>query len=85
MLIALDKGLVSVLVLLDLSYARHSTTTECFNGIKGTALRWLKIYLSDYFQFVHVNDDSSVSAEVTHGGALASSIPIIYAFLQQPF
>ena len=74
LLMASDKGLVSVLVLLDLSAAFNTIDydillqrLEHLIGIKGTALSWFKSYLSDRSQFVHVNDESSMHAKVSHG------------------
>ena len=65
LLIASDNGLVSVLVLLDLSAAfdtiDHNILLRRLEhqiGIKGTALSWFRSYLSDCSQFVHVNDES---------------------------
>ena len=62
LLLASDSGLVSVLVLLDLSAAfdtiDHNILLQRLEhviGIKGTALGWVKSYLSDRFQFVLVN------------------------------
>ena len=67
LLLASDSGLVSVLVLLDLSAAfdmiDHSILLQRLEhviGIKGTALGWFKSYLSDRFQFVLVNEESSI-------------------------
>ena len=74
LLIASDNGLVSILVLLDLSAAfdtiDHKLLLQRLEqsiGIKGTALDWFKSYLSDRFQFVHVNNDSSEHSKVNHG------------------
>ncbi len=74
LLSASDKGLVSVLVLLDLSAAFYTTDhhillqrPEHLIGIKGAALSWFMSYLSDRFKFVHVNDESSVLSKVSHG------------------
>ena len=61
LLLASDSGLVSVLVLLDLSAAFDTIDhnillqrLEYVIGIKGTALGWFKS--SDRFQFVLVNE-----------------------------
>ena len=35
-------------------------------GIKGSVLRWLKSYLSDGYDFVHVNESSKYD-KVSHG------------------
>ena len=74
LLMASDNGLVSILVLLDLSAAfdtiDHSILLhrlEHLIGIKGTALGCFKSYLPDRFQFVHVNDVSSAQTRVCYG------------------
>jgi len=36
-------------------------------GIKGTALGWFKSYLSDRFQFLLINEESSSHTRVSHG------------------
>ena len=71
LLIASDNGLVSVLVLLDLSAAfdtiDHNILLQRLEhqiGIKGAALSWFRSYLSDRSQFVHVNDESSINTTV---------------------
>ena len=63
LLIALDKGLLTVLVQLDLDAVFDTIhhhillqRLEHLIGIKVTALKWFKYYLSDWFQFVHVNN-----------------------------
>ena len=67
LLTALDKGLVSVLVFIDLSATFETIhhhillqRLEHLFGIKGLALCWFKSYLSDRFQFVHVNNKSYI-------------------------
>uniref|UniRef100_A0A8C6LN66 Reverse transcriptase domain-containing protein n=1 Tax=Nothobranchius furzeri TaxID=105023 RepID=A0A8C6LN66_NOTFU len=73
-LMASDKNLESVLVLLDLSAAFDTVDQnvllgrlEHVVGIKGTSLGWFKSYLSDRFHFVNVHDKSSSYSRVTCG------------------
>ena len=92
LLLASDKGLVSVLVLLDLSAAfdtidHHILLQRLENliGIKGTALSWFKSYLSDRFQFVNVNDTSSALTKVNHGVPQGSVLgPILFTLYMLP-
>ena len=92
LLLASDRGLVSVLVLLDLSAAFDTIDhhillqrLEHSIGIKGTALSWFKSYLSDRFQFVHVNDKSSVYSKVSHGVPQGSVLgPILFTLYMLP-
>jgi len=46
-------------------------------GIKGTELGWFKSYLSDRFQFVHVNEESSLHTGVNHGVQQGSVLGLI--------
>uniref|UniRef100_A0A8P4KLV1 Reverse transcriptase domain-containing protein n=1 Tax=Dicentrarchus labrax TaxID=13489 RepID=A0A8P4KLV1_DICLA len=92
LLIASDNGLVSVLVLLDLSAAfdtiDHDILLQRLEhqiGIKGTALSWFKSYLSDRSQFVHVNDESSMNTTVSHGVPQGSVLgPILFTLYMLP-
>uniref|UniRef100_A0A4W6G917 Reverse transcriptase domain-containing protein n=1 Tax=Lates calcarifer TaxID=8187 RepID=A0A4W6G917_LATCA len=92
LLIASDNGLVSVLVLLDLSAAFDTIDhhillqrLEHFIGIKGTALNWFKSYLSDRLQFVHVNNYSSMYTKVRHGVPQGSVLgPILFTLYMLP-
>ena len=92
LLIAADKGLLSVLVLLDLSAAFDTIDhhiliqrLEHLIGIKGTALSWFRSYLSDRFQFVHVNDESSMRTNVRHGVPQGSVLgPILFILYMLP-
>uniref|UniRef100_A0AAQ5ZSU8 Reverse transcriptase domain-containing protein n=1 Tax=Amphiprion ocellaris TaxID=80972 RepID=A0AAQ5ZSU8_AMPOC len=88
LLIASDNGLVSILILLDLSAAFDTIDhkfllqrLEHSIGIKGTALDWFKSYLSDRFQFVHVNNDSSEHSRVNHGVPQGSVLGPILSIL----
>ena len=86
LLLASDSGLLSVLMLLDLSAAFDTIDhhillrrLEELLGIRGTALAWLKSYLSDRFQFVHVNNESSVHTRVRYGVPQGSVLgPILF-------
>ena len=92
LLMASDEGLVSVLVLLDLSAAFDTIDhqillqrLEYLIGIKGTALRWFESYLFDRSQFVHVNDESSVHSKVNHGVPQGSVLgPILFTLYMLP-
>uniref|UniRef100_A0A8P4KSI9 Reverse transcriptase domain-containing protein n=1 Tax=Dicentrarchus labrax TaxID=13489 RepID=A0A8P4KSI9_DICLA len=92
LLTASDNGLVSVLVLLDLSAAfdtiDHDILLQRLEhqiGIKGTALSWFKSYLSDRSQFVHVNDESSINTKVSHGVPQGSVLgPILFTLYMLP-
>jgi len=92
LLMAADKGLISVLVLLDLS-AAFDTIDHCILlqrldqsiGISGTALSWFKSYLSDRSQFIFVNDDASITTNVSHRVLQGSVLgPIIFTLYMLP-
>uniref|UniRef100_A0A3B1KHN7 Uncharacterized protein n=1 Tax=Astyanax mexicanus TaxID=7994 RepID=A0A3B1KHN7_ASTMX len=57
--LAADQGCVSLLELLDLS--------SNMVGVTGTALSWLKSYLTDHYQFVRINDIPSRYTKVRYG------------------
>ena len=92
LLMASDKGLISVLVLLDLSAAfdtiDHQILLQRLEhqiGIKGTALSWFKSYFLDRSQFVHVNDESSMQTKVCHGVPQGSVLgPLLFSLYMLP-
>uniref|UniRef100_A0AAQ6IH18 Reverse transcriptase domain-containing protein n=1 Tax=Anabas testudineus TaxID=64144 RepID=A0AAQ6IH18_ANATE len=92
LLLASDNGLLSILILLDLSAAFDTIDhnillhrLEHVIGIKGTALEWFKSYLSDRFQFVHVNDESSMHSKVSYGVPQGSVLgPILFTLYMSP-
>lgn len=92
LLCASDQGLLSVLVLLDLSAAfdtvDHSILLrrlEYAIGIKDRALDWFGSYLSDRFQFVHVHNHSSERRRVSHGVPQGSVLgPLLFNIYMSP-
>lgn len=92
LLLAADAGLASVLVLLDLSAAFDTIDhnlllqrLECEAGIRGTALCWFKSYLSDRYQFVNVNQQSSACSKVNYGVPQGSVLgPILFILYMLP-
>ena len=91
-LIAMNDGLLSVLVLLDLSAAFDTIDhhillkrLEHLVGIKGAALGWFKSYLSDRSQFVNVNSTSSLHEKVKYGVPQGSVLgPILFTLYMLP-
>ena len=60
-------------------------TLEHVIGIKGTALGWFRSYLSDKFQFVLVNEESSSHTRVSHGVPQGSVLgPILFTLYMLP-
>ena len=92
LLTAADNNLLSVLVLLDLSAAFDTVDhhillhrLEHLVGIKGAALKWFESYLSDRFQFVNVNDKSSIREKVKYGVPQGSVLgPILFSLYMLP-
>ncbi len=74
LLLASDKGCISLLVLLDLSAVfdtiDHNILKDRLQnctGIQGQALRWFRSYLSDRYHFVYLNGESSQLPPVKSG------------------
>uniref|UniRef100_A0A3Q1J4G7 Reverse transcriptase domain-containing protein n=2 Tax=Anabas testudineus TaxID=64144 RepID=A0A3Q1J4G7_ANATE len=92
LLLASDQGSVSMLVLLDLSAAfdtiDHSILLhrlENVVGIKGTALSWLRSYLTDHYQYVDLNGDYSTCSPVEFGVPQGSVLgPLLFSFYMLP-
>lgn len=92
LLMASDRGLLSVLILLDLSAAFDTVDhnillrrLEYAVGIKGLALNWFRSYLSDRFQFVHVNNSSSNRERLNCGVPQGSVLgPILFNLYMLP-
>ncbi|MDF4316827.1 reverse transcriptase family protein, partial [Vibrio parahaemolyticus] len=92
LLIASDKGLVSVLVVLDLSAASDTIDhqillqrVEHLIGLKVSALSWFQSYLSDRFQFVDVHNESSSRTKVCFGVPRGSVLgPILFTLYMLP-
>uniref|UniRef100_A0A672ZI91 Reverse transcriptase domain-containing protein n=1 Tax=Sphaeramia orbicularis TaxID=375764 RepID=A0A672ZI91_9TELE len=92
LLLAADDGLVSILVLLDLSAAfdtiDHSILLQRLEwdiGIRGAALCWFKSYLSNRYQFVNVNQQSSTYSRVSCGVPQGSVLgPILFTLYMLP-
>ena len=85
---ALDEGIFSVLVLLDLSAAfDHDISLHCLHyvfGIQDKAMSWFKSYLTNRFQMVSIQDTISDPVElccvVTQGCVLGP----IFILRKQP-
>uniref|UniRef100_M3XJ80 Reverse transcriptase domain-containing protein n=1 Tax=Latimeria chalumnae TaxID=7897 RepID=M3XJ80_LATCH len=88
----MDKGLLSLLVQLDLSSAfdtiDHGVLLERLEhhlGISGTVLNWFQSFLSDRSQVVRIGDSVSAPAEVSCGVPQGSILsPMLFAIYLLP-
>ncbi len=86
LLLLSDHGCNSLLVILDLSTVFDTighnilfNRLENFVGISGSALAWLKSYLSDCHQFVAVNEEVSYRSQVQYGVPQGSALgPLLF-------
>lgn len=92
LLLASDRGYISVLVLLDLSAAFDTVDhlilldrLENLVGLRGQALSWFRSYLTDRYQFVHFNNDSSYQSKVRYGVPQGSVLgPLLFSLYMLP-
>ncbi len=73
LLLASDKGCISLLVLLDLSAAFDTIDHDIlidrlqnYTGVQGQALRWFRSYLSDRYHFVILDSNLSFENHISH-------------------
>ncbi len=92
MLLASDKGCISLLVLLDLSAAFNTIDHDIlidllqnYTGIQGQALRWFRSYLSDRYHFVYLNRESSQLSPLKYGVPQGSVLgPLLFSLYMLP-
>ncbi len=92
LLLASDKGCISLLVLLDLSAAFDTIDHDIlidrlqnYTGIQGQALRWSRSYLSDRYHFVYLNEESSQLSPVKYGEPQGSVLcPLLFSIYMLP-
>ncbi len=92
LLLASDKGCISLLVLLDLSAAFDTIDHDIlidrlqnYTGIQGQALRWFRSYLSDRYHFVYLNGEASQLSPVKYGVPQGSVLgPLLFSLYMLP-
>ena len=92
LLTAADNGLISILILLDLSAAfdtvSHSillTRLAELIGLSGSALSWFQSYLANRQQYVTLDDATSTTAPVNHGVPQGSVLgPLLFTIYMLP-
>uniref|UniRef100_A0A9J8ATE3 Reverse transcriptase domain-containing protein n=1 Tax=Cyprinus carpio carpio TaxID=630221 RepID=A0A9J8ATE3_CYPCA len=92
LLLALDQGCISLLVLLDLSAAFDTIDHDIlidrlqnYTGIQGQALRWFRSYLSDRYHFVYLNGESAHLSPVKYGVPQGSVLgPLLFSIYMLP-
>ncbi len=92
LLLASDKGCISLQVLLDLSAAFDTIDHDIlidrlqnYTGIQGQALRWFRSYLSDRYHFVYLNGESSQLSPVKYGVPQGSVLgPLLFSLYMLP-
>ncbi|XP_053138881.1 uncharacterized protein LOC128339283, partial [Hemicordylus capensis] len=89
--LAMDRGSVTLLVLLDLSAAfdtiDHSILLERLRGlgVGGTVFQWFSSYLSDRFQMVLIGDCCSSKSELRYGVPQGSILsPMLFNIYMKP-
>ena len=89
---AIDDNACVILVLLDLSATFDTvdhqillTRLKCRYGVKGTALAWMRSYLSNRLQYVRVANDCSSKHKLACGVPQGSVLgPILYSMYTAP-
>ncbi len=92
LLLASDKGCISLRVLLELSAAFDTIDHDIlidrlqnYTGIQGQALRWFRSYLSNYYHFVYLNGESFKLSPVKYGVPQGSILgPLLFSIYILP-
>ncbi len=92
LLLASDKGCISLLVLLDLSAVFDTIDHDIlidrlqnYTGIQGQDLIWFRSYLCDRYHFVYLNGEASQLSQVKHGVPQGSVLgPLLFSLYMLP-